>query len=94
MFPRQACLAGVVGGIFMSGVFAASRMFGISLRFELMIGTIAGLEPGPIAWIVGFAVHLLISGGVAVGLRLDVRRHRPRRQLQAGHWVRVGTWRH
>jgi hypothetical protein len=72
MFPRDAFLAGIVGGILMSGVLALGRMFGVSLGLESMFG--AGLQPGPIAWIVGFAVHLVVAGGIGVmyGWTFDV----------------------
>jgi hypothetical protein len=61
----RACVAGVLGGVAMSIGLAVGRMMGMPANLELMLGTMM-LPPGSGAWIAGFMMHLLISGGIAL----------------------------
>lgn len=61
----RAFLAGVVGGIVMSIGLAMGRAMGMPANLELMLGTML-LQPGTAAWVVGFMMHLMISGVIAL----------------------------
>lgn len=58
----RAVLFGVLGTVAMSLVALALRAIGLPLRFELILGTIVGVAPGPEAWAAGIGVHLVIGG--------------------------------
>ncbi|WP_412063490.1 hypothetical protein [Rubrivirga sp. IMCC45206] len=67
MKTGSAFLAGVVGGAIMSAImFMARTVMGMEVKLELLLGTMIGLEPGTTAWIVGFVLHLVISGLIAL----------------------------
>lgn len=61
----RAFLAGVVGGIVMSLGLAIGRAMGMPANLELMLGTMM-LPPGAAAWVIGFMMHLIISGLIAL----------------------------
>lgn len=67
MKTGKAFLSGVVGGAVMSAImFMARTVVGMEVKLELLLGTMIGLEPGTTAWLVGFVMHLMISGGIAL----------------------------
>ncbi|MDT7858370.1 hypothetical protein RQM47_17100 [Rubrivirga sp. S365] len=67
MKTGKAFLAGVVGGAVMSAImFMARTVMGMDVKLELLLGTMVGLQPGTTAWIVGFVMHLMISGLIAL----------------------------
>lgn len=65
MNMARAFSAGVVGGIATTILGAVLRTFGMPVNLELMLGTML-LARGPIAWIVGLVLHLLVSGGLGL----------------------------
>ncbi|MDQ3035698.1 MAG: hypothetical protein M3Y87_25050 [Myxococcota bacterium] len=65
MKTGQAFLAGVVGGAVMTILTAIGRLLGLDVNLEMMLGTML-LPPSAVAWIVGLAMHLLISGLIAI----------------------------
>lgn len=58
----RAFLAGMVGGAVMSLIMAIGRAMGMQVNLEMMEGTMLGLQPGETTWIIGFVMHLVISG--------------------------------
>ena len=67
MKTGKAFLAGVVGGAVMSAIMLMARtVMGMEVKLELLLGTMIGLQPGTTAWIVGFVMHLMISGLIAL----------------------------
>lgn len=69
MQPGKAFLGGVLGGAAMSLVFAIARGFGVPINLEMILGSMITVEVGVFTWILGFVVHLLVSGliGLAYG---------------------------
>lgn len=66
MKTGKAFWAGVVGGIAMVILIWMARTFmGMQMNLSMMIGTMF-LPAGPAAWILGFIVHLVISGLIAL----------------------------
>lgn len=65
MKTGKAFLAGVVGGATMTILMAIGRALGLRVNLEMMLGTML-LPPGATAWVVGLALHLLISGLIAI----------------------------
>lgn len=66
MKAGRAFAAGVAGGLVMTGGFgAAVRALGLPLNLELVLGTLF-LPRGLTAWLVGLAMHLVISGAIAL----------------------------
>lgn len=62
----NAFVAGVVGGLVMSGLMWLARtMMAMPANLEMMLGTMVA-DPGSTAWIIGFAMHLMISGAIAL----------------------------
>lgn len=67
MKTGKAFLAGVIGAAVMSAImFMARTLMGMEVKLELLLGTMVGLEPSTTAWIVGFVMHLVLSGGIAL----------------------------
>jgi hypothetical protein len=66
MKASKAFIAGVVGGAIMSVLLAIGRALGLNIPLELLLGTITGMAPGPIAWVLGLILHLFISGAIAL----------------------------
>ena len=62
----RAVLGGIVGGAVMSLLMAAGRAMGMQANLEMMLGTMFGAAPGPATWLLGFAMHLMISALIAV----------------------------
>ncbi len=44
----------------------ARTVMGMEVKLELLLGTMIGLAPDNTAWIVGFVMHLMISGLIAL----------------------------
>jgi len=66
MHAGKAFTAGVVGGAVMTGIMWLARTFmGMPMNLEMMEGTMLVRPPGPVAWGVGFLMHLMISGLIA-----------------------------
>lgn len=63
----RAFVAGIVGGVAMSGVMWIGRTFlGMDVNLSMMLGTMVVQPPGAVAWSVGFLMHLMISGLIAL----------------------------
>lgn len=66
MHAARAFTAGVLGGAAMTGMMTMARIFGMEgANLSMMLGTML-FEPGGFAWIVGFVMHLVISGLIAL----------------------------
>ncbi|MBD3345884.1 MAG: hypothetical protein GF401_12545 [Chitinivibrionales bacterium] len=63
----KAIYAGVLGGLVMTIILAIVRAIDIPVNLSMLLGTLFGLEPSVGTWIVGFIVHLVISGLIALG---------------------------
>ena len=67
MSAGRAFVAGMVGGAAMSAVMWMGRsMLGMDVNLSMMLGTMFVQPPGAVAWIVGFIMHLMISGLIAL----------------------------
>lgn len=66
MRAGQAFGAGVVGGIAMSIAMWLARMMGMHVDISMTWGTMF-LPAGSAAWILGFVIHLIVSGLFALG---------------------------
>ncbi len=63
MHTGRAFRAGVAGGAVMTGVtWMARTILGMPMNLEMMEGTMLVQPPGGVAWAVGLAMHLVISG--------------------------------
>lgn len=66
MKTGKAFLAGVVGGLVMVILIWMARTFmGMHMNLSMMLGTMI-LPMGMGAWIIGFTMHLIISGLIAL----------------------------
>ena len=65
MNTSRAFVAGVVGGVVMSIFLAMARFMGMPANLEMIEGTML-MDPGPVAWILGFVMHLVLSGLIAL----------------------------
>jgi len=66
MKAGTAFVAGVVGGAVMSVLMWMARtMLGMPVNLEMMLGTMVA-DPGTTAWLIGFVMHLMISGAIAL----------------------------
>lgn len=83
---QRAFLGGVIGGAVMTVLLALARAMGMPANISMLLGTMVGLMPGPGAWVVGFIIHLVLSGVVAFlyGWGFEQLTHR------AGSWVGAG----
>lgn len=61
MKVARAALFGILGAVAMSVIGLLLRAAGFPLRFELILGTIAGVPEGPEAYAAGLAIHLVIG---------------------------------
>jgi hypothetical protein len=61
----RAFWSGVIAGAVMTILMAFARASGMPVNMSLMLGTLTGLAPSPGAWLIGFAMHLAISGLIA-----------------------------
>lgn len=66
MDPRRLFLFGVFGGALMTMLMTFARLLGLPMSFELLLGTLVGIPPGLVAWIVGLGIHLALSGLIAL----------------------------
>jgi hypothetical protein len=66
MKSGKAFLAGVIGGLAMTILFAVGRAMGMKANAEMMLGTMFGAEPSAGTWILGLFVHLMLSGLIAL----------------------------
>lgn len=66
MKPGKGFVAGMIGGAAMSLVMWMGRMMGMDMNLSMMLGTMFVAPPGATAWIVGFLMHLMISGLIAL----------------------------
>ena len=67
MNASKAFGAGVVGGIVMVILMWLARTFlGMPMDLSMMEGTLLVRPPGPVAWVVGFLMHLILSGLIAL----------------------------
>ena len=66
MKAGQAFLAGAVGAAVMSlFLWMARTMMGIPANLETMMGTMVA-DPSTTAWLIGFMIHLMLSGAIAL----------------------------
>ncbi len=66
MKAGQAFLAGVVGGAAMSVLMWMARtMMGMPANLEMMLGTMVA-DPSTTTWLIGFVMHLVLSGAIAL----------------------------
>jgi len=66
MKAGKAFVAGMVGGVVMSVLMWMARtMMGMPANLEMMLGTMLA-DPGTTAWMIGFVMHLMISGAIAL----------------------------
>jgi hypothetical protein len=66
MKAGRAFVAGMVGGAVMSALMWMGRtVMGMPANLEMMLGTMF-TDPGATAWIIGFVMHLMISGAIAL----------------------------
>ena len=61
----KALIAGVVGGVAMTALGWGVRQMGIDMNAEMMFGTMVS-APGTAAWLIGFAMHMMISAAIAL----------------------------
>jgi len=67
MQTGKAFVAGVVGGAVMSALTAMARaLMGMPANLEMMLGTMVVQPPSAVAWTVGLAIHLVLSGLIAL----------------------------
>jgi hypothetical protein len=63
----RAFFAGVIGAVAMSAIlWIARNWMGIPAHMEIMLGTMVVREAAMTAWLVGFAIHLLTGGVLAL----------------------------
>lgn len=62
MRAKRAVICGLIGALAISAASAILRLIGIPIHIELILGTLSGLQPGPAAFLLGFAMHLAIGG--------------------------------
>jgi hypothetical protein len=62
----KAIFAGIVGGLFMTGIGWVARAGGLDFNAEMMLGTMLGYPVGQDAWVIGLGVHMVISIFVAL----------------------------
>lgn len=75
----RAFLGGVIGGAVMSLIMAMARNFmGMPVHLEMMEGTMLGLQPSTTTWVIGFIMHLIISGiiGIIYAFGFEYAAHR------------------
>ncbi len=65
MNAGRAFVAGMVGGAAMSALMWMARAMGMPANLEMMLGTMVA-DPGTTAWIIGLAMHLMLSGAIAL----------------------------
>lgn len=67
MHAGKAFGAGVAGGVvFTILLWLARTILGMPMNLSMLEGTLLVRPPGPVAWVVGFVMHLIISGLIAL----------------------------
>ncbi|MBA3657860.1 MAG: hypothetical protein H0W69_10970 [Gemmatimonadaceae bacterium] len=61
----KALIAGIVGGAAMTTLAWLARQMGIDINAEMMLGTMVS-PPGTGAWLIGFAMHMMLSVVIAL----------------------------
>lgn len=89
MRTGRAFVAGVVGGAVMSALMWMGRLMGMPANLEMMLGTMLGMAPGLMTWVIGFVMHLIISGLIALiyGWAFERLTHRAGWMIGAGFGV-------
>jgi hypothetical protein len=62
----RAILAGLVGGFVMTVLAWVVRQLGIDMNAEMMLGTMLVAPPSGTAWLIGFALHMMLSALIAL----------------------------
>jgi hypothetical protein len=67
MKTGRAFVAGAIGAVAMSAIlWVARNVMGIPAGIEMMLGTLVVPNAALTAWLVGFAIHVLIGGVLAL----------------------------
>lgn len=66
MKTQTAIFAGLLGGFAMTVLAWLGRAAGIELNAEMMLGTMLGNTPGATTWVLGLAMHLILSALIAL----------------------------
>ena len=66
MNAGKALVAGVVGGVAMTVLGWLVRLLGLEMNAEMMLGTMVSAPPNLVTWLIGFAIHLMISALIAL----------------------------
>ncbi len=66
MKTGRAILAGATGGLVMTVLAWIARQASLDLNAEMMLGTMVVSPPGGTAWLVGFAMHMMLSVLIAL----------------------------
>ncbi len=64
MKAGKALVAGIIGGVAMTLLAWLARQMGIGMDAEMMLGTMVS-SPGNAAWLIGFAMHMMLSVAIA-----------------------------
>ncbi len=63
----RAFMAGVVGGAVMTAIITLVRVMGMmDVNLSMMEGSMVAGSTGPAVWLMGFIMHLIISGLIAL----------------------------
>lgn len=62
----KALVAGLVGGVAMTVLGWLVRQAGLQMNAEMMLGSMVSSSPGFTTWLIGFAIHLVISALIAL----------------------------
>lgn len=62
----KAIGAGLVGGVAMTVLGWLVRRLGLEMNAEMMLGTMMSSMPTLTTWLIGFAIHLMISALIAL----------------------------
>jgi hypothetical protein len=67
MRAARGFLGGVLGALAMSAGMGVLRIFGVPIDWEMMLGSLLLGSTGPLVWLIGLGLHLLMGGcfGVA-----------------------------
>ena len=69
----KALIAGFAGGAAMTALAWLVRQMGIDMNAEMMLGTMVS-PPGTAAWLIGFAMHMMLSAVIALIYALGFER--------------------
>lgn len=62
MRAARAIVLGILGAAAISVVSVVLRALGLPIRIELILGTLTGIAPSGLAYVVGLGIHLAIGG--------------------------------